>query len=46
MNHPRHSEAAFETIIEAQLLANGYVAVERDGFDRMRAISPSFTTTW
>jgi hypothetical protein len=26
MSHPRHSEAAFETVIEANLLANGYVA--------------------
>src|SRR5712691_1611324 len=25
----RHSEAAFETVIEAQLLANGYVSVDR-----------------
>src|SRR6266852_481883 len=36
----RHSEAAFETVIEAQLLANGYVAVDRDSFDRERAIFP------
>ena len=36
----RHSEAAFETVIEAHLLANGYVAVDRDGFDRERAIFP------
>ena len=36
----RHSEAAFETVIETQLLANGYVAVERDSFDRERAIFP------
>jgi type I restriction enzyme, R subunit len=36
----RHSEAAFETVIEAQLLTNGYVAVDRDGFDRERAIFP------
>src|SRR5499427_8121043 len=36
----RHSEAAFETVIEAQLLANGYVAVDRGGFDRERAIFP------
>src|SRR5712692_11302321 len=36
----RHSEAAFETVIEAQLLANGYVSVDRDGFDRKRAIFP------
>jgi type I restriction enzyme R subunit len=36
----RHSEAAFETVIEAHLLANGYVAVDRNGFDRERAIFP------
>src|SRR5215510_8606469 len=36
----RHSEAAFETVIEAQLLANGYIAVKRDSFDRERAIFP------
>ena len=28
------SEAAFETVIEAHLLANGYVPVPGDGFDR------------
>ena len=38
---PRHSEAAFETVIEHHLLGNGYVAVSRDGFDRERAIFPS-----
>jgi len=36
----RHSEAAFETVIEANLLANGYVSVDRDSFDRERAIFP------
>ena len=36
----RHSEAAFETVIETHLLANGYVTVNRDGFDRERAIFP------
>ena len=39
MNDNR-SEAAFETVIEARLLAYGYVAVNRDGFDRERAIFP------
>jgi type I restriction enzyme, R subunit len=34
----RHSEAAFETVIEAHLLANGYVTVSRGCFDRERAI--------
>ena len=36
----RHNEAAFETVIEAHLLANGYVTVDRNGFDRERAIFP------
>ena len=36
----RHSETAFETVIEAHLLANGYVRVNRDEFDRERAIFP------
>ncbi|HLK99757.1 MAG TPA: hypothetical protein VK539_04195 [Myxococcaceae bacterium] len=38
---PRHSEAAFETVIEQHLLTHGYVAILRDGFDRERAIFPS-----
>ena len=38
---PRHSEAAFETVIEHHLLGHGYVAILRDGFDRERAIFPS-----
>jgi type I restriction enzyme R subunit len=40
MSTPRHSEAAFETVIEAHLLQNGYVPVAREGFDRERAIFP------
>ena len=40
MSQGRHSEAAFETVIEAHLLENGYVPVARDGFDRERAIFP------
>ena len=36
----RHSEGAFETVIEAHLLANGYTSVDRDGFDRERVIFP------
>ncbi|MGH9841420.1 MAG: type I restriction endonuclease subunit R [Blastocatellia bacterium] len=35
-----HYETAFETAIEAQLLAQGYVRVDRAGFDRERAIFP------
>ena len=37
----RHSEAAFETVIEAHLLKNGYTPVAREGFDRERAIFPA-----
>ena len=33
-------EAAFETVIEAHLLANGYVPVPGAGFDRGRAVFP------
>ena len=40
MSVRRHSEAAFETAIEAHLLQNGYVPVAREGFDRERAIFP------
>ena len=36
----RTTEAAFESVIEAHLLANGYVAVRNSGFDRDRAIFP------
>ena len=40
MSDTRHSEGTFETVIEAHLLASGYVPVARDGFDRERAIFP------
>ena len=40
MNQGLHTEAAFETVIEAHLLRNGYVRIEGDGFDRERAIFP------
>ena len=36
----RHSESAFETVIEAHLLQNGFVPIAREGFDRDRAIFP------
>ncbi len=39
----RTNEAAFETVIEAHLLQNGYVTVPRDGFDRERAILCAMT---
>ena len=38
MNDARHSEAAFETVIESHLLQHGYVPIAREGFDRNRAI--------
>jgi len=37
---PRHSECAFETVIEAHLLQNGYAPVNPGRFDRERAIFP------
>ena len=40
MTASRHSEATFETVIEAHLLQNGYISVAGDGFDRDRAIFP------
>jgi type I restriction enzyme R subunit len=40
MSTHRHSEFAFETVIEAHLLANGYVPVERNAFDCERALFP------
>ncbi|GLH71318.1 type I restriction endonuclease subunit R [Geothrix rubra] len=40
MNHGRHSEGAFETVIESHLIQNGYLPIARDGFDRERAIFP------
>ena len=36
----RHTEAAFETVIEEQLLGHGYVREDRDAFDRERALFP------
>ena len=41
MNHARHSEGAFETVIEATLLANGYVPQAAAELDRDRAIFPA-----
>ncbi len=37
---PQITETAIETVIEAHLLANGYVAVDRAGFDRAWATFP------
>ena len=40
MTPPRTSEAAFETVIESHLLANGYTPIAEAGFDHARAIFP------
>lgn len=40
MNHARHSEGAFETVIESTMLANGAVPEPAAGFDRERALFP------
>ncbi len=40
MTTSRHTEAAFETVIEAHLLAHGYIPIDRAEFDRERAIFP------
>ena len=39
MTTTSHDEAAFESVIEAHLLDNGYVTL-KSGFDTKRAISP------
>jgi len=40
MNHARHSEGAFETVIEATMLANGAAPEPAAGYNRERAIFP------
>ena len=40
MIESRHTESAFESVIEEHLLQNGYVVEDRGGFDRERAIFP------
>lgn len=40
MSDGRHSETAFETVIKAHLLANGYASIAPEGFERGRAIFP------
>jgi type I restriction enzyme R subunit len=40
MSDHRHTEGAFETVIETHLLANGYTRLAGEGFDRERAIFP------
>jgi len=46
MNYARHSEGAFETVIEATMLANGGVLEPASGFDRTRAIFPETTLSF
>ncbi len=38
MSDTRHSETAFETVIETHLLSNGYEVIDRGSFDREKAI--------
>lgn len=40
MKGARHSEAAFETVIETHLLGQGYVSVKPETFDKARALFP------
>jgi type I restriction enzyme R subunit len=40
MSGARHTEAAFEAVIEAHLLGSGYVPIAPEGFDREQAIFP------
>ena len=42
----RTTEAAFETVIEAHVLENGYGSVAGEGFDRERAIFPEMVLTF
>ena len=38
---PQITEQAFESAIEAHLLADGYVAIDRAGFDAEHALFPA-----
>ena len=40
------NEAAFEIVIESHLLANSYVAVDRDRYDAARAVFPEIALTF
>ncbi len=40
MSAARHTETAFETAVEAHLLAHGYVSLPTEAFDRAQAIFP------
>jgi type I restriction enzyme R subunit len=41
MTPSRHTEAAFELVVEAHFLSNGYVPISGEGFDRKRAVFPA-----
>jgi type I restriction enzyme R subunit len=41
-----HTEAAFETVIEAHLLGHGYHGVSKDAFDRERAVFPEIALSF
>ena len=41
MNSRTHTEEAFKTVIETQLLNDGYAAIDRAGFDAEHAIFPA-----
>jgi type I restriction enzyme, R subunit len=41
MTPARHSEAAFESVIEAHFLAHGYVVLAKDGYDSATALFPA-----
>ena len=43
MNTAPHTEASFESVIESDLLANGYESISGRNFDRQRAIFPEST---
>ena len=40
MSVVRHSDAGFETVVEAHLLQNGYVSVAGEALDRDHAVFP------
>jgi type I restriction enzyme R subunit len=47
MQDPRHhTEAAFESVLEQELLGNGYVTVDRAGFDPSFAIFPQMVLSF
>lgn len=41
-----HGEAAFESVLESHLLANGFVVVDKSAFDVVRAVFPEAALTF